>query len=270
MRNKLMLMGVGIVIGALLVTVGIALAGSLDPIAGPSYAGSQMYTLEQIYHRLNTGAAATKMTSFTEPSAGPGSTMHTLDEIYALAGSRAFVPKTGILFGDPGSDGNLKKGVAWPNPRFTDNSNGTVTDNLTGLTWLKNANCFGTQTYASALTFSNSLYDGWTGDGSGGDCGLSDSSTAGQWRLANMRELQSLLNYQYYAPALPNTAGTGQWSAGDPFTGVQVTTSNMYWTSTLYSEWGGTASWSVDLYGGIVNWENPANTHYVWPVRGGQ
>jgi hypothetical protein len=32
-------------------------------------------------------------------------------------------------------------GVAWPNPRFTDNSDGTVTDNLTGLIWLKNANC---------------------------------------------------------------------------------------------------------------------------------
>ena len=42
-----------------------------------------------------------------------------------------------------GSDGDLQKGVAWPNPRFTDNANGTVTDNLTGLIWLKNANCFG-------------------------------------------------------------------------------------------------------------------------------
>ena len=43
-----------------------------------------------------------------------------------------------------GDDGDLEKGVAWPNPRFTDNSDGTVTDNLTGLIWLKNANCFGT------------------------------------------------------------------------------------------------------------------------------
>ena len=30
------------------------------------------------------------------------------------------------------------KGIASPNPRFTDNSNGTVTDNLTGLVWLQN------------------------------------------------------------------------------------------------------------------------------------
>jgi DNA-binding beta-propeller fold protein YncE len=38
-----------------------------------------------------------------------------------------------------GDDGALQKGVVWPIPRFTDNQNGTVTDNLTGLMWIKNA-----------------------------------------------------------------------------------------------------------------------------------
>ncbi|UCE55232.1 MAG: hypothetical protein JSV31_07260 [Desulfobacterales bacterium] len=38
-------------------------------------------------------------------------------------------------------DGDLEKGIVWPVPRFTDNEDGTVTDNLTGLVWLKNANC---------------------------------------------------------------------------------------------------------------------------------
>ncbi len=33
----------------------------------------------------------------------------------------------------------------WTGTRFTDNVDGTVTDNLTGLVWLKNANCFGAQ-----------------------------------------------------------------------------------------------------------------------------
>ena len=37
----------------------------------------------------------------------------------------------------PGDDGDLKKGVAWPEARFIDNGDGTVTDGLTGLTWLK-------------------------------------------------------------------------------------------------------------------------------------
>jgi hypothetical protein len=33
-------------------------------------------------------------------------------------------------------DGEIRAGVAWPTPRFTDNGDGTATDNLTGLTWL--------------------------------------------------------------------------------------------------------------------------------------
>ena len=42
---------------------------------------------------------------------------------------------------DTGQDGDFQAGVEWPVPRFTDNADGTVTDNLTGLIWLKNANC---------------------------------------------------------------------------------------------------------------------------------
>ena len=29
----------------------------------------------------------------------------------------------------------------WPSPRFIDNLDGTVTDDLTGLMWLKDTNC---------------------------------------------------------------------------------------------------------------------------------
>ena len=89
----------GIVVG---VFMGVFVFGSRriggEPGAqrGADWAGSQMYTLDQIYNRINNGTAATKMTTFTEPSNGPtAGTMHTLDEIYDLAGLRAPVPKTG-------------------------------------------------------------------------------------------------------------------------------------------------------------------------------
>ena len=49
-------------------------------------------------------------------------------------------------------DGKLQKGVAWPDPKFTDNGNRTVTDNLTGLTWLKDTNCFSSMAWQNALT----------------------------------------------------------------------------------------------------------------------
>ncbi|MGC2063762.1 MAG: DUF1566 domain-containing protein, partial [Thermodesulfovibrionales bacterium] len=62
-----------------------------------------------------------------------------------------------ILCTGTGQDADLKPGVPWPNPRFTNNGNGTVTDNLTGLIWLKNASCFGQQAWDIALVSSNTL-----------------------------------------------------------------------------------------------------------------
>jgi hypothetical protein len=145
-----------------------------------------------------------------------------------------------------------------------------VTDNLTGLIWLKRADCGGSGgtgiSWTNALTFTNSLRDGWTGDGSGGDCGLSDSSTAGQWRMPNVRELLSLIHYGYGSPALSNTAGTGKWTEGNPFTGVQ---SDFYWTSTTFVN-GPSMAFSVMLNNGIQGYYNKTFSYWVWPVRGGQ
>ena len=45
-------------------------------------------------------------------------------------------------------------------PQSPDNSDGTVTDNLTRLIWLKNANCFGSKTWSEALSDCNSLASG--------------------------------------------------------------------------------------------------------------
>ena len=65
MRHKMMLIGViGIVIGVLLSTAAV-FAGNLNPGVGSTGAGSQMYTLQQIYTgpaqpdagSISTGAA---------------------------------------------------------------------------------------------------------------------------------------------------------------------------------------------------------------------
>ena len=105
--------------------------------------------------------------------------------LFGVVGISPIVVRTGqtVTF-SIGDDGDLEKGAAWPSPRFTDNSNGTVTDNLTGLVWLKNANCFGSRTWATALSDANAL--------NSGECSLSDDSSAGDWWLPNVRELQSL------------------------------------------------------------------------------
>ena len=48
------------------------------------------------------------------------------------------VPKTGQTTSyATGDDGNHQTGISSPNPRFTDNGDGTVMDKQTGLVWLK-------------------------------------------------------------------------------------------------------------------------------------
>jgi len=174
-------------------------------------------------------------------------------------GVPAAVPKTGqttcwdvggytIDCAGTGQDGEYQKGVA-VDPRFTDNGDGTVKDNLTGLIWLQDANCFASQTWFDALTVSNTL--------ASGACGLSDGSVAWDWRLPNRKELESLLDLEQSYPALP---------AGHPFSGVQL--GHYYWSSTTYAG-DPSFAWFVDLgYGNVVS-DGKYNADYVWPVRGG-
>ena len=157
-----------------------------------------------------------------------------------------------------GQDGDIQSGVGWPVPRFTDNLDGTVTDNLTGLIWLKDANCFGVGTWTTALSDANGL--------SSGECGLTDGSVAGDWRLPSVNELQSLINYEYANPALSNTTGDGQWVAGDPFLGAD----NAYYHTSTSRLTIAQYAWMVNLNDGHIQDFSKTTTtaYYVWPVRG--
>jgi hypothetical protein len=164
-----------------------------------------------------------------------------------LGGPPAAVPKTGGVSWAPGDDGGLQKGVQWPDPRFADNGDGTVTDHLTGLIWLKNADCFGDLNWNDALEASNNLADG--------DCGLSDGSVPGDWRLPNVRELHSLYDFGTY----------GQWQPPGPFTGVQK---GKYWSSTAHPEVGLHWAWYVSFFQEIMDVGTNDQGESVWPVRG--
>jgi quinol monooxygenase YgiN len=147
-----------------------------------------------------------------------------------------------------GQDGEIQAGVPWPAPRFIDNGNGTVTDNLTGLIWLKNANRFGEVTWEQALIIANNLASGHSG--------LTDGSQRGQWRLPNINELQSLTHLDNLSgPALP---------AGHPFTNVQAAN---YWSSTTVAS-APPLGWYVALAVGPPVFDLKINLMRMWPVRG--
>jgi len=279
-----------------------ALAGNLDSPAAPTNPGSAMFTVEDIYNRLNAGTTGTKRPgAFTEPGAGPASTGKTLDDVMGKApvvdaagagladvltgktfwglksdgwglltgtysGSTG-VPKTGQTPTVPlnpapaGSDGALEEGVAWPNPRFTDNSDSTVTDNLTGLMWGQVADAGGEREWyiAAGGTYPALAYCN--------DLGLGGHS---DWRLPNVKELGSLIDSAFVNPALSNAAGDEKWTTGDAFTGVRsVKDSDYYWSSTTAAN-DTRYAWVVHFYSGSVINGTKTNAYYVWPVRGGQ
>jgi hypothetical protein len=99
-----------------------------------------------------------------------------------------------------------------------------------------------------------------------GECDLSDDSQEGDWRFPNIKELQSLVDFRYFLPALSDAAGTAQWREDDPFSGVQY---DNYWSSTSYAG-DSSRAWMLNLSNGNVFSDDKSINHCVWPVRGGQ
>jgi hypothetical protein len=163
------------------------------------------------------------------------------------------IPQTGqkisYLIGD---DGFWQAGLELPLERYRDDGNGTITDTLTGLVWLKNNVCL-TEWYqwrdavdaVNAFSDNNSVY-----------CDLADSSKPGDWRLPNVLELHSVVDYSRAEPALAD--GHPAFGGADARPG---------WTSTTFSSDG---AFELNLSRGGIDEGDGFDLRYsVWPVRGG-
>ncbi len=141
-------------------------------------------------------------------------------------------------------------------PRFSDMGDGTIRDNKTGLIWLKDANCFGTLGWGDADSEASSLEDG-------GDCDLSDGSSAGDWRLPTYEEWMAFMSTVYSTPALVDTVGDAQWSGGNAFIGVQP--NNYYWSTGIDSIFANVAY----VNDGSMRFKRKtiSTSTFVWPVR---
>lgn len=197
---------------------------------------------------------------YPTPSAGPGVSVHRADDnglYHAVLGLHA--PSTGGVTGldFTAYDGSRPRVTALaaatlPSARFDDHADGTVTDRWTGLVWLKDAGCLGTANWPSAVAAARQL--------ASGACGLADGSAAGQWRLPNIVELESLVDTTRSHPALP---------AAQPFTSVAAD----YWSSTTY--YGDiTEAWVLRMTDGRYLNDATSNVKAtsirgVWAVRDG-
>lgn len=166
---------------------------------------------------------------------------------YAYGLATAEVARTGAMplndyEEDPGEDATLRNGVIWATTRFTDNGDGTVTDILTGLMWLQDAEA----TAATGAIWTNAV-------------STAAASTVGgydDWRLPNVRELESLLDMSQSAPCLPS---------GHHF----LNCNHRFWTSTTRAGQTGFA-WYIDITNGSIQSADKDTIYYVWPVRSTQ
>lgn len=124
-----------------------------------------------------------------------------------------------------------------PAASFTDNGNGTITDNKTGLMWQKQDDA-ATKTWEQALSYCEGLsLDGYT-----------------NWRLPNVKELSSIVDDTRYGPAIntvyfPNTQSSYYWSS----------TSDAYSTPTF--------AWRVNFNTGDVDGYYKTDLYYVRCLR---
>ena len=265
-----------------------ARGGSLNATFAPTSADSAMFTLNDIYNKLDTGAAVAKRPgAFTEPSGGPtNGTMQTLNAIMTLVTNRAPLPKTGLTtsYADR-DDGAMQIGVTWPTQRFSVvGSPGTpqtnqIRDNLTGLIWMRNASiasnvnlgawssvggtCTWYQAFDVITNYAGPVNGTNNTDAVGGVNGYGGTN---DWRLPNTMELHSLHDAGKSIPAL----STG-WNS--VFVNVRTAFNSYYWSSSTY---GTTSAGIYDMSDGYTTQTAKDGSGgmtavtTLWPCRGGR
>ena len=154
-----------------------------------------------------------------------------------------------VHFG-PGDDGSVEPGRPWPEPRFVTTGQATVVDKLTGLVWPLDSRCATAQPadWTTALAAVEAI-------NANGACGTAPN---GPWRLPNINELRSLVDYGQAQPALP---------AEHPF--QDVAADGAFWSSTAGALEPARRARVLALERGAIQ---PAVAHdqprLAWPVSG--
>ena len=127
-----------------------------------------------------------------------------------------------ILCTNTGQDGDIQAGATLS---YTDNGDGTITDNNTGLVWEKKSDDGTIHDQDTTYTWANAV--------TVHIAGLSTANFAGHndWRLPNIKELQSIVNYDNLPPAV-SSEFDNNCVAACPVTTCSCTATGPYWSST--------------------------------------
>jgi hypothetical protein len=182
-------------------------------------------------------------------------------------GPQIACPATGASF--YGQDAQF----AGNQPSYTDNGDGTVTDNVTGLMWSQSPDLDGDGHIDAAdkLTYAEALASAETFDLAGYD----------DWRLPTIKELYSLIDFSGLDPSGPGSAaeipfidtdvfdfGYGDVTAGERIIDAQYASSTLYRGTTMG---GNETMFGVNFADGrIKGYPTRLKSYYVLYVRGNE
>jgi uncharacterized protein DUF1566 len=167
--------------------------------------------------------------------------------------------ESGAVIACPGTgqDGDIQAGSALS---YTDNGDGTLSDNNTKLVWEKQS-------------FDGSIHDMRTAfkwdQAFAHVAELNKANFAGHddWRLPNLRELESIVDYVYHDPVVA-PAFNHDCKRGATVLSGSCTASDFYWSSTTF-EFNPKLALRVVFDHGFTEDSDKRSTHHVRAVRGG-
>jgi len=158
-----------------------------------------------------------------------------------------------------GHDGETQFGAALS---YVENGDGTITDVNTGLMWEKLSDDGSIHDKDTAYTWDNAFAVKIAALNTppcfAGHC---------DWRVPNVKELGSIVDYQVFVPSVSPAFNTG-CVAACAGTSCSCTASNAYWSSSSNAAVAFNA-WVVNFSNGLVNNDFKLINRFVRAVRGG-
>jgi hypothetical protein len=157
-----------------------------------------------------------------------------------------------------GQDGEFRTGASLS---YTDNGDGTITDHNTGLMWEKKSDDGSIHDKGTEYSWGEAFRVFIAGLNAEGFAGYTD------WRLPNVRELQTIVNFDHFEPSVSPAFNNGCVPGCTVLT-CSCTGSASYWSSST-SMRDPRAWWYVGFFIGGAGVDGPTQRDRVRAVRGG-
>lgn len=258
---------IGRIRGYYVASAGLSYASVIlkDPVACPITKHIKM-DYPQLWNNLGLTGSEDVEIKITDHAGGGYDVISTFTSFTQDIKIAGFVPKFGFpktgqaisyLVND---DGYYGRGMPVSGPHYQDNLDGTVTDNATGLMWVQDPSLCGGSSYPNLWANGPNIPAPQPWNDAIANCEALDYAGHNDWRLPNIKELLSIVDYGRLKPAIDTSV----------FKYAPSGSSDYYWSSTSCAYSPGGSFWYVFFWSGEAQSAGISDYCYVRPVRGGQ